>query len=144
MSRLRSIGERSYLGWGLVNLASYLIARDSIADARETAREGLSIVRGEGGFIVRVCLQQWALFTALAGRQVEAARLLGFVDNGYSAAGEERQPTELKIHSRLMKHLAAVLTDVDIARYALEGTCWSENEAVRFVQSEIQQQTAER
>ena len=70
VGKLRSLGEKSYLGWGLVNLASYLIIRGSISEARRIAGEGLETVREEGGFIVRVCIQQMALLAAESGLAV--------------------------------------------------------------------------
>ena len=140
VTQLRSVGKRSYLGWGLVNLASYLIAQDNVLEASKVALEGLWIVREEGGFIVRVCLQQWALLSAIRGHCTDAGRLLGFVDSRYSSAGEERQPTELKIYNRIIAKLRLALTSDEIELYAREGSRWNEEEAVRFVLRHIEQQ----
>jgi predicted ATPase/DNA-binding winged helix-turn-helix (wHTH) protein len=132
VSRLRSVDRRSYLGWALVNLASYLIAGDSLSEARSIAAEALSLVRDEGGFIVLVCLQQWALLGALDGRHRAAAQLIGFVDAGLSRAGEIRQPTEQQIYQHLSRLLADGLPAVDRDALRDEGARWGEAEAVTF------------
>jgi len=137
VSRLRSIENRPHLGWALVNLASYLIAQNNSLEARAIAGEALSLVRAEGGFIVRVCLQQWALLYCIEARFTMAARLIGFVDEGFAAAGEVRQPTEQLIYRRLIELLGASLPASDICDLAQEGTRWSEHEAVTLVLNEF-------
>jgi predicted ATPase/DNA-binding winged helix-turn-helix (wHTH) protein len=140
VSRLRRVENRRHLGWALVNLASYLIAQDNASEARAIVEEALPLIRGEGGFIVRVCLQQWSLLYALEGRADRAARLIGFVDGAYALAGETRQPTEQQIHDRLIGQLRAALRDPEINACAGEGARWSEPEAVRYVLDELASQ----
>ncbi len=132
VSGLRSTDRRSFLVLGLINLGSYLILRGDLPEARSIAEEALLVANEEGGFVVRVCLQQWALLGALDGRFAEAARLLGFVDEGYAASGEIRQPNALQIHGRLLDLLEAALPGAEIQAYAAEGAGWSEAAAVAF------------
>jgi tetratricopeptide (TPR) repeat protein len=132
VSGWRSTHRRSFLVLGLISLGSYLILRGDLAEGRSVAEEALSAASEEGGFVVRVCLQQWALLGALGGRYGEAAQLLGFVDAGYAASGEVRQPNAQEIHGRLIRLLAAELPSADIHAYAAQGARWSEAEAVAF------------
>ena len=140
--KLKSLGERSYLGWALVNLASYLIIRGDIAEARIAAAEGMALVREEGGFIVRVCLQQWALFAAHAGFHAQGAQLLGFVSRGYADAGEDRQPTESKIYDRLTGLLIQALSASEIEMHVQYGAGWSEPDALCYAEKEIKRRLA--
>jgi predicted ATPase/DNA-binding winged helix-turn-helix (wHTH) protein len=129
---LRSASTQSPLGFALCNLGSYLIAQGNAAEARPAAEEALSLVREEGGYVVCICLQQWALLGALEGRHKEAARLIGFVDAGYASSGEIRQPTERQISDRLSALLETALPSTDIRSCAAEGAHWSEARAVDF------------
>jgi predicted ATPase/DNA-binding winged helix-turn-helix (wHTH) protein len=132
VSGWRSTYRRSFLVLGLISLGSYLILRGDLAEGRSVAEEALSAASEEGGFVVRVCLQQWALLGALGGRYGEAAQLLGFVDAGYAASGDVRQPNAQEIHGRLLRLLAAELPSADIHAHAARGARWSEAEAVTF------------
>jgi len=120
-----------------MRLPWYLIAQEDLAEARKIAWEGLALVRDEGGFIVRVCLQQWALLGALDGQSRMAAHLIGHVNAGFADAGEDRQPTEQQIYDRLMERLRITLASADIDEFGRQGAQWSEDEAVAFVLSEI-------
>ena len=137
VGRMRKAGERADLGWALANLASYLLVQGDIAEARQAAHEALLLVREEGGFIVRVCLQQWALLGALDGSHAEAARLLGFVDAGFTAAGETLQPTERQIRDRLWACLSGVLPPDRLKSCGEEGARWSEADAISLVLEEL-------
>jgi hypothetical protein len=95
----------------------------------------LQLVRPVGGFILRACLQQWALLAASTGRFQGAARLAGFVDAGYEAAGETREPTEQRVY-RDLQALLAGLPEPDLRRLTREGAAWSEEQAASFAVSE--------
>ena len=130
---LRAAGKRFSLGWALHNLGSYLLVHGALDEAQAAAHEALELVRAEGGLIVRACLQQWATLAALRGHPTEAARLAGFVDAAYEAAGEPRQPTEQQIHARLKAALRDALPGDRIAALAAEGAAMAEAEAVALV-----------
>lgn len=119
------------LGWALVNVATYLLVAGRHDEARNAAREALSLVGPVGGFILRVCLQQCALLAASAGNPKEAARLLGFVDAGYEAAGELREPTEQLVYDALCEKLRIALTQAALRQLAEEGASWTEDAAAR-------------
>jgi predicted ATPase/DNA-binding winged helix-turn-helix (wHTH) protein len=135
VSGLRAAGDRAFLGVALINLATYLLARDSVVEAQQAALEGLATVRDEGGLPVRVCLQLCALIAALIGRYDEAALLVGFVDSGYAARGESRERTEQKVYDRLMGALHEKMTSVDIQAHVADAMQWSEDHAVEFAQN---------
>jgi predicted ATPase/DNA-binding winged helix-turn-helix (wHTH) protein len=110
---LRAGGQQTELGWALL------------------------LVRPVGGFILRACLQQWALLAASGGRLAAAARLAGFVDAGYAAAGETREPTELRVYHDLQAFLAR-LSPAERTRLAREGAAWSEAQAASYAVEESQ------
>lgn len=137
LSRLRSVERSPQLGWLLLNLASYLIVQGDVARARTYAAESLALVCEDGGQALRVSLQLWALLSCLEDRPREAARLIGFVDAGYTAAGDIREPTEQMIHRRVMNHLALVLSQGDILQLTREGALLSEKRAINLVATRI-------
>jgi predicted ATPase/DNA-binding winged helix-turn-helix (wHTH) protein len=122
--------NRHHLGLALVNLASYLIVQNNPSEARPIAEEALSLTAGEGGAIMRLCLQQRAFLYCLEGRWAEATRLVGFVDHGFSAAGEVRSATDQQVYDGLIGLLRANLSAADIAELVREGARWSEHEVV--------------
>jgi predicted ATPase/DNA-binding winged helix-turn-helix (wHTH) protein len=134
---LRGLNQRSYLGAALVNLASYQIIRDDLDEAERIAEEALSVLRIEGGYWLRVCLQIFALLRAHNGRHAEAAQLIGFVDAGESSSGDIRQPLEQEIYERLSALLASGLRPDDIKVWAEDGARWTERRAVEFVLSTL-------
>jgi predicted ATPase/DNA-binding winged helix-turn-helix (wHTH) protein len=133
VSGFRSADRPYDLGSALINLASYLTVRGDHREARALATEALSLVSEEGGYILRLCLQHWALLGAVDGRHEAAAQLVGFVDAGYAAAAEVRHPTERQIYDRLSTLLDAALAPDDVRTYAAGGARWSEDHAVAFV-----------
>jgi tetratricopeptide (TPR) repeat protein len=134
---LRAGGQQTELGWALVNLAAYLLIAGRLPEAGRAASEALHLVRPMGGFILRACLQQWALLAASGGRLAAAARLAGFVDAGYQAGGESREPTELRVYHDLQAFLAR-LPEAERARLGREGAAWSEAQAASFAVEESQ------
>jgi predicted ATPase/DNA-binding winged helix-turn-helix (wHTH) protein len=133
VARSRAAPAHPLLGWMLANLASYLIIQGEAGDARATAIEALTLLREEGGYFVRVCLQQWALFAALEQRYEAAARLLGYVDADFATAQEVRQPTEQIVHERIQTVLRAGLAGPARQAEATVGAGWTEREAIAFV-----------
>lgn len=126
---LRQTGRQTDLAWALVNLATYLLIAARLDEAATVAREALEAVRPVGGFILRACLQQWALLAASAGQVEDAAILAGFADAGYASMGETREPTEQQVYDNLRALLRAGLSEPAITRLTLEGAAWTEAEA---------------
>jgi tetratricopeptide (TPR) repeat protein len=128
----RSANLQSYLGVALVNLASYLALRGDHAEARAAAEEGLSLLREDGGYWLRLCLQAWALLGALDERYADAARLLDWVNADYSRSGEIRTFTEQQIYDTLAKLLADNLGEDERRIRGVDASVWSEERAVEF------------
>jgi non-specific serine/threonine protein kinase len=126
---LRGTERKTDLGWALTNLATYLLISQRLPEATRAASEGLSLVRPAGGFILRVCLLQWALLAACGGRVADAARLAGFVEAGYRQAGEAFQPTEQRLYEYLEARLEAGLTPAELTTFAAEGGALTEAQA---------------
>jgi hypothetical protein len=112
-----------------------LLIAGRLKEAGRAASEALLLVRPVGGFILRACLQQWALLAASAGRLAAAARLAGFVDAGYAAAAETREPTELRVYHDLQVLLAG-LPAGECGRLQREGAAWTEAQAASFAVEE--------
>jgi predicted ATPase/DNA-binding winged helix-turn-helix (wHTH) protein len=135
VAQLRAAGRQTDLGWALTNLATYLLISGRLPEAARAAGEGLNLVQPAGGFILRVCLLQWALLAASAGQPAGAARLRGFVEAGYKQNGETLQPSEQRLSDRLEAILNdAIKADV-LNAYFAEGEAWSEAEAASFAAS---------
>jgi hypothetical protein len=132
VAHLRAAGRQTDLGWALTNLATYLLISGRMLEAARAAAEGLNLVRPAGGFILRVCLLQWALLAASADQLAGAARLSGFVEAGYRQAGETLQPSEQRLFDRLATLLHAGMKPGLLATYRAEGEAWSEAEAAAF------------
>ena len=132
LSIMRSTNRPAHREWALVNLASYLLAQGNLAEARSLAGTALSEACDQGGLIVRLCLQLWALIGARQGRGDAAARLQGFVDQGYAVSGEIREPTEQRIFDDIRRVLEASIPPSRIEACAAEGAGWSERQAVSF------------
>jgi hypothetical protein len=124
--------------------ATYLLIAGRPAEAQRAATEALSLVTLVGGFILRVCLQQCALLAANAGNLAGAARLLGFVDAGYEAAGERREPTEQRVYDDLTQKLQAGLTPAALQQLAEEGAAWTESIAAKAAAELLQPNEIER
>lgn len=134
---LRGADRRSYLEWILFNLAAYLTARGDLGEARAVAAEALTLACREGGYVVRVALQLWALLGALDGQCEAAARLAGFVDASVAASDEIRQPIDQQIYDRLMSLLALALSDERRRCIVAEGAGWTEQQAVEYVRERL-------
>jgi predicted ATPase/DNA-binding winged helix-turn-helix (wHTH) protein len=137
VAQLRAAGRPTDLGWAVTNLTTYLLISGRWAEAARAASEGLKLVQPAGGFILRVCLLQWALLMASAvDASVEqiagAARLSGFVLAGYKQAGETLQPSERRLYDNLQARLQAATTPGLLAKYSAEGEAWSEVAAAAF------------
>jgi hypothetical protein len=82
-------------------------------------------------------VEKWALLAACAERYATAAKLLGYVDASFAKSGENRGPTEEKIHSALLDALTRHCTAHDMQIHRAEGATWTENQAVRFTSDYI-------
>jgi predicted ATPase/DNA-binding winged helix-turn-helix (wHTH) protein len=129
----RDLGQSVRLARVQVNMAAYLALRGDCVEARQMAREALASLRKDGGEWLRLCLQVWALLGVLAGKDVEAAQLIGFVNADYDRSGYVREPLEQEIFGTISKRLAAALTAADIAFWNADGAQWTADYATDFV-----------
>jgi predicted ATPase/DNA-binding CsgD family transcriptional regulator len=114
------------------NRAAYLIALGELDDAYESARAGLCWAQPErNAWNIAVALQHLALVAALRGAVHRAAQVVGYVNVRYKELALEREATEQWAYEKLMATLREYLSESDIARFALEGAAWSEDEAVK-------------
>jgi predicted ATPase/DNA-binding winged helix-turn-helix (wHTH) protein len=134
VSYMRGVGSQGDLGWALVNLAAYQLVAGRRAEAVETGREALTLARLTGGYILRACLQRWALLAAMADEYFDAARLTGFINAGHAAAGESREPTEQRLYDDLVALLKTRLSQEDYVRLMDEGAALQEAQAVAMAE----------
>jgi tetratricopeptide (TPR) repeat protein len=137
VARMRPQAIRVSFGNAIFNLAQYLAVGGELAEARATATEALTIARDQGGFLVRLCMQLWALLAVRSGQTTEAAALLGFVDAGMQRHGETLEPAEQRVYDRLSALLTTALPPAKIETHAAEGALWSEAQALDFVLSRV-------
>jgi predicted ATPase/DNA-binding winged helix-turn-helix (wHTH) protein len=131
---LRTTNRQSDLGWALVNLATYLLLDERVNEALPIAEEAILVVSPLGGLVLRACVQQWAFVFATKGHYSDAARLTGWINEGYSSNNEIRQPTEQKIYNRLLDYLDKNLSPILIQHFLKEGAAWSEDQAIDAIE----------
>lgn len=137
ISGLRAAGLELYVAQPLTNLAAYLLLQGNVPAARSYAEEALPMLIEQAGHWLRLGLQGWAQIAALEGRYSEAAQLCGFVEAEYGRTGEIREQTEQALANAITEILASVLTQHDIEIWTLEGTGWSESQAIDFLQRRV-------
>lgn len=128
----RKAGSRMQLGVTLYNLASYHISRNELAEGHAANAEALELLRVEGGFIVRRCLQLWGLIGAHAGRSREAATITGFAFAGKFGSSEPWDPYEQLVYHQIQQLLQTTLSGGIIAELMDRGARWTGEQAVRF------------
>ncbi len=137
----RKFGLGEHLPLELHNLAAYLIAAERMNEARPLAKEALSQLRSRvDAVLLSACLQMWALIGATEGRQLEAARLIGWVDAAYASRDSRRHPGEQRSYERLLALLRTHLAEGEMEALSAEGAGWSREQAVNFAFERIVRQ----
>jgi hypothetical protein len=77
-----------------------------------------------------------ALRAALAGKQINAARIAGYADAAHLATAAKRQPNEAHALARVRALLGEKLTATELERLLAEGATMSEDEACRLALEE--------
>jgi predicted ATPase/DNA-binding winged helix-turn-helix (wHTH) protein len=131
-SNLRTAGEYYQLARPLTNLAAYLTIRGDHAESRRCAEEALPLLIKERGHWLRLHLQLWAGFAALAGQYAEAAQLIGWVDGEQARTKEIREPTEQAHYDMIWALLTANVKPDDLAAWTSRGARWSEEYTVDY------------
>jgi tetratricopeptide (TPR) repeat protein len=131
LARHRKLNDRLHTVVDLSNTAAYLIALDRYGEAREGAREALTLAVEENNALwTAFALQHLATVAALEGDAAGAARLIGYVDARVGGLEHEREHTEQREHERLMNALRKALSEDELGRLAAEGRAWSEERAL--------------
>jgi DNA-binding winged helix-turn-helix (wHTH) protein len=129
----------SYRVRALINLATYLAILGRFPESAHLTREAFPLTVPDGGFWLRLCLQLCALHASDSGEYVKAALLRGFVNHGFLASGEIRQPAEADIDTRLMERLKSSIGTADAEIWFMEGSKWDEATAITFAQDRLMQ-----
>lgn len=112
------------------NVAAYRIALGDLAGARSPATDALRWAReAQSDYDVVCAIQHFALLHALRDDAPRAARLMGFVDQGYRRLGQTRERTEAWSYDSLRATLNERLSEAAIAELTLEGSKWSAEQA---------------
>jgi hypothetical protein len=117
--------ERRHEMWlciTLLNAAAYLLELRNFGEAWTAAREALDIgIARDESYLIAPALGHIARIAAEGGNPEEAARLLGFVDASYAAAGNVREPTEQKGYEALIDVLHAALSPERVDALLAQG-----------------------
>jgi predicted ATPase/class 3 adenylate cyclase len=115
----------------LLNLAAYLIADGSLAQAWDSAHEAVALAsRRDEPLYVAVAIGHLGRIASETGRSDEAARLLGFVDQSYSRLGNVREPTEKQSYDRSMEFIRGALPADRIVELMKTGAAMDQDAAV--------------
>jgi hypothetical protein len=116
------------LGVALGNLASTLVAHGDLDEALITAREAVPLLRSQG--MLYWLFDHLALRAGLIGRITDAARIAGYADSLYQAAGSSREPIGIHVTEHLSNLIGAALSCDEIVQLQKEGALLSEEQAV--------------
>lgn len=126
----REVGDETTLMKALLNNVAYLLASDNVAEAWSGAHEALNITLRRQGNATKIAIQHFAEIAALMGDYDRAARLTGYTDEAYAAAGHVREPTERRCHDRIMTILRSAMDEEHLAALLAEGNRLDETSAV--------------
>ena len=128
--RKAPLTRKDILGNNIMNLAGVCTERGELEDALAFAREGLPLLQ-EGGYAWNT-LDHLALRAALAGKVVNAARIVGYADSAHAANAATRQPNEARARARLQVLVLEKLQHDEFDRLVAEGARMSEDEVCRL------------
>jgi predicted ATPase/DNA-binding XRE family transcriptional regulator len=116
----------------LNNLAGYYAAIGDLEGARVSARDALArlALSDPQSGLISIALEHLALVLALDGDYARAARLQGFCESAYAAAGFVRQFTERSSNERLAAILEAHFEARDLAELRAAGAALDAQRAV--------------
>lgn len=112
------------------NLAAYAMAAGDLSDAQVHLFAALQLQVRAGRAWLGALMEHHALLAGLSGDLERAARLVGFTDAQYRAAGEVRQHTERLGRERLTALLCAAFPDEERARHMRAGALLRDEEAL--------------
>jgi tetratricopeptide (TPR) repeat protein len=132
-ARLRGTSHSDVLAFVLGLLGAALTERGDLEEALTAARQAVQLLRDEGMLFGQ--FDHLALRAGLAGRIKDAARIIGYADWIYRAAGRPREPIGERAATRLATLLATALGESDIAILKDEGALLSEDQAMALALS---------
>ncbi len=114
------------------NLPAYLLAIDDLSGACIAGRNALNLLRktDPDGIIAAIVIEHVSLAAALAGDLHAAARLEGYADANFRAAGYARDFTERTSYDRLRALLRERLTTSTLEELLAEGAGWDADTAI--------------
>ncbi len=121
----------STIGNALANLTAYSLALGDIDAARAYGREGIQLSHdAQDSLQISWVMQHLAIIGAQQGRQHDAARLLGYVDELIKKSEWQREPTETWSYDKLLVVLREHLNENEVKALCAEGAAWSEDQAI--------------
>ena len=112
---------------GLATLAGVLIERGQLADARAALVEAVAVSRRAGWWRIADIARRFICLATAEGRMVDAARLLGYLQQLNVQLDPVAQPNEAHLRSLGERKTRAALVPADLARYMAEGALLSED-----------------
>ncbi len=125
-ARLNSV----YTALALSNLAAYAMEADDLDEARARLKAALKLQETAGDRWLASVVELHALLGALLLDFEHAAPLAGFADALHGASGEARQYTERRGNERLMRTLATMRSEREIASALELGARFTKKEAL--------------
>jgi predicted ATPase/class 3 adenylate cyclase len=134
----REVPDRIRAMFTSSNMAAYLVALDRYDEAREHAREALTLAaRQENAVLVATTLQHLAACVALRPGEEEAkankaraASLIGFVDARLTELENHREFTEQQEYDRAIAALRETFDQIELERLIAEGQTWGKERAI--------------
>ncbi len=134
----REVPDRIRAMFTSSNMAAYLIALERYDEARERAREALTLAaRQENAVLVATALQHLAACAALRlgeeeaqANKTRAASLIGFVDARLTELENHREFTEQQEYDRAIDALRETFDQSELGRLMAEGQAWSKERAI--------------
>jgi tetratricopeptide (TPR) repeat protein len=125
LALLRDLADKGGIANTTANLGLLALARNDIERARQFFKECL-IVSQELGYKegIASALEGFAHLAALEGRALQAARLIGVVDQIYTQSDIQLTPIEQAKHDRIVE---AACAGIDDQAYA---AAWAEGQAL--------------
>jgi tetratricopeptide (TPR) repeat protein len=128
------------LGLVLCNLAAYAMAVDDFDEARALLQEALRLLKQSGARWMISALEHHAVLAGLAGDHERAAALVGFTDARY-ANNDTRQRTEQHGYERLMRLLAQIYDQEELAERMKAGARLKDEQALEHADAISQHTT---
>lgn len=129
LMRTSPASTRRLLGFGLMNLAELLLAKNQLDESLANAREGLPMVKADGS--AWLFSDYGALRAGMEGKLRKASILAGYADHAHATNGGIRSVVTSRARERLRAELRMNLPAGELDRLLAEGAQMNEEEACR-------------